>query len=228
MINFCDKNNLGFSLILPPMSTRGCKKLLDIINGLGIDFPFEIICNSWGTINMFKNISGIEIVLGRLLNKVKHDPFIANNMNAIIKLYKERYNYPMADDNEIIKYFCQSNVNNYYFNKLLDENNILRIETDIPYQILNENHKRYTLYYPIQFVTMGRYCFWSGIDVSEKQYKFKPKSDCKQFCNIYFSKIKCFNDEVKLYSNGNTIFSNQIYDYYGNFDRYVLEDTLPI
>jgi collagenase-like PrtC family protease len=228
IVKFCDENSLGFSLLLPPMSSQGFKKVIDIINGLKIEAPFEIICNSWGAIDAFKGVSGAEIVLGRLLNKVKHDPFIANNMEAIIKLYKERYDYPLADDDEIKRYLCQSNVNNKYFDALLNENDIMRVETDIPYQILNENHKKSTLYYPIQFVTMGRYCFWSGIDVAEKKQKFKPNSDCKQFCNLYFSKIKSFDNEIKLFSNGNTVFSKQTYDYYGEFDRYVLEDTLPI
>lgn len=183
-----------------------------------------------GEYTFFRTMPNVTLVLGRLLNKIKHDPFLYEQMDEIVETYKERYHFPDADVDNIKNYYLQSNVNIPVFNQLLLESGVKRIETDLPYQKLNDSRFHYTLYHPIQYVTLGRYCLWGAMNITKDEQKFRPDQSCGQVCETYVSRLHSYDTNLNLFSKGCAIFAHKDF---GNidistFDRIVVESTLPI
>lgn len=228
-MSFCINNGIGFTLLLPPMSTKNILGFTLLLEKLASLYSFEVVCNSWGTIESLHSLNGISLIMGRLLNKIKHDPFISWPMDESIMKYKIRYSFPNADQGAIAAYFQQSNIGNEYFDSLLAKYNIERVETDLQYQNFGSCTLSKSLYFPIQYVTSGRYCLWSGLAEIDKHNKFRPLNDCVKPCSQYFSLLKSYDSNLKLYSHGNAVFVKrkitgcevEVYD------RYIFEESLP-
>ena len=226
----CHINGWEFTLLLPPMSTRCLSQMAKVVETVTANCHIEIVCNSWGSIHFFRTMPNVTLVLGRLLNKIKHDPFLYEQMDEIVETYKERYHFPDADVDSIKNYYLQSNVNIPVFNQLLLESGVKRIETDLPYQKLNDSRFHYTLYHPIQYVTLGRYCLWGAMNITKDEQKFRPDQSCGQVCETYVSRLHSYDTNLNLFSKGCAIFAHKDF---GNidistFDRIVVESTLPI
>ena len=228
--DFCKENEMQLTLLLPPMSTNKLIEMTGVIDTISSLFPIEVVCNSWGSIYAFKGKPNITLAFGRLLNKVKHDPFIYSNLTDVIDRYSKNHNYSCIDTKSLIDYFHQSNINTPSFNQMLLSNGIQRIETDIPNQLLVHRRFSYTLYYPIQYVTFGRYCLWGALNEKEPCLKFKPNQKCDFACEKYLSKLGSYLSDSSLFSKGCAVFShtNFAINDIDVFDRIVVELSLPI
>lgn len=228
--DFCKENEMQLTLLLPPMSTNKLIEMTGVIDTISSLFPIEVVCNSWGSIYAFKGKPNITLAFGRLLNKVKHDPFIYSNLTDVIDRYSKNHNYSCIDTKSLIDYFHQSNINTPSFNQMLLSNGIQRIETDIPNQLLVDRRFSYTLYYPIQYVTFGRYCLWGALNEKEPCLKFKPNQKCDFACEKYLSKLGSYLSDSSLFSKGCAVFShtNFAINDIDVFDRIVVELSLPI
>lgn len=229
-LEICLENGWAFTLLLPPLTTSECIEISKVVNIISAEMPLEIVCNSWGALYAFCGQNNVTLILGRLLNKVKHDPSLYEQMDEIFALYKTRYQLPQVNIMNLKKYYSQSNINVPTFNQMLHDMGVVRIETDVPYQQFTDKNFYYTLYHPIQYVTFGRYCLWGAMNVAADAQKFRPDQSCGHTCDLYISKLTSYNSGLNLFSKGCAVFSHKTFTPtdLSFFNRIVIEPSLPI
>ncbi|NVM52464.1 MAG: hypothetical protein HWN66_02090 [Candidatus Helarchaeota archaeon] len=217
ILKFVKEHSISFSFVTPYVTDRGLHALIPLITQIAeILKTYEIIFNDWGVYSLVKQrFPHLELVLGRLLTKIKRDPRIL--------FLKDRLS------SQIWNYFQTTNLSIPWYRNFLINNGIDRVDLDNPLQGINLNfpdlHK--SIYYPYSYVTTTRLCLTAGCDKPEAWYQIGI-FPCQQECQQYTFYLRNDVMPVKLIRKGNTIFYKNEKILSNQYDRLVFQPKLPM
>lgn len=191
------------TLVTPPVTDEGLEKLRPLFAWLdrqGQDV--EVVFNDWGTLNLLHHeFGGLQVVQGRLLNKVLRDPRVT-----------PLYSAPEAPEG-IRAAMQPSGLKTPYLRRLLGRFGVKAIELDLSRQASEMHFEelpfRVGVYFPFGFVTTGRQCMIGSLHLEEEE-RFRPSQSCRQECRSYVTKSKfsstLASSGASVYQRGNTFF----------------------
>ncbi|MBQ3414331.1 MAG: hypothetical protein IJH39_03100 [Clostridia bacterium] len=190
------KNNKYLTIVFPYLPDKGLSNVKKIIDNLEILSPgFEIVANDWGTIHFIKEkYPEANVIVGRLLNKIKRDPRIKTAEDALPK--------------EIYDLYKCSNLLTKVSQNLLSKLNIKNIEFDCPMHgvRLKKSKFNYSVHYPFGYITTTRLCINNKLTYSNGN-DYACNEQCCQYTALEY-KNKSF--PCRVFQKGNTVF------YYNN------------
>lgn len=190
------EKNKKLTCVFPYLTDEGINKLDRIFNLIDVDDEyFEVVANDWGTVyHLRKLYPYINIIPGRLLNKIRRDPRIKSAEEFL--------------DKKAYDIFKSSNLLTNSSVKFLKSQNIKAIEFDYPMQGLNlkETDLDYYVHFPVGYISTGRYCIFNpSVFKSGHDYKCNAK-----LCEKVTLKQENEAFSARVYQKGNTVF------YYNN------------
>lgn len=190
------KKNKNITFVFPFFTDEGMKRLDEIFEVIDVnDSGFEVVANDWGTLyHLRKKYPDINIITGRLLNKMKRDPRIKT-----AEKFMEKETYDI---------FKSSNLLTKSSLKLLSLNKVKSIEFDCPMQGINlkKSEFSYHVHFPLGYITTARYCISNpAVYNSGRTYKCTAK-----LCEKITLKEENDTFSARVYQKGNTVF------YYNN------------
>ena len=216
VIDFCEKNDMGLTLLTPFVTDMGMeklKKLFRLLEKLDVK-GLEIVFNDWGVFRFIKRKYRFNLSIGRLLTKQKKDP-------SFIEDVIDKNFLNLDEDTRIIIKECSIDASPLLTSFIL-KNGISRIELDNVYQGIEvEFNIKKSLYYPFVPVTTTRFC--KATSYALKQSYIRGKNPCNKEClgSVYSYTI----NNVRLFLKGNTQFycNNMLPKNLSLFDRLVFE-----
>jgi len=220
---FSQENNVDFTLVTPYVTGSGLKKVEKLIQVVSEEEPdSEIVFNDWGVFHLLREQNyPLQPVMGRLLNKMKRGPRIANITEKI----------PPAS----LEYFMTPGISITAIQEFLIKSTITRVEFDNLLQGLNLNDisgaLHLSLYLPFAYITTTRFCLMSSLHQSEEmEIGVVP---CKKECQQYAFQLLNPIMTTPLIRKGNTIFfsNEQIPQQIireKKIDRIVIEPEIPL
>lgn len=199
--NFSKKKKVGFTLVTPYVDEAGLKKIVKILLAFEvIDPEIEVVINDWGILNIInKKYKFANLVLGRLLNKMKRDPRVVSD-NFEIPEY-------------LLKHYQNCSLSIPWHLKFLKQNKIKRIELDNVLHGLDINFNNsdfkisdVSLYYPFGYITTTRLCKFNGFKSASPGY-LRPSITCQRECGNYELILNIDGlDGIRVVQKGNTVF----------------------
>lgn len=222
-LDFTQKNNLTFTLVTPYVTESGLTKVEKLIALLSELQPeSEIVFNDWGVLHLLREKNyPLHPVLGRLLNKMKRGPRIANLKELIPPASLDYFMTPGLSIPAIQQFLLTNAVERVEFDNLLQGLNLSGITGDL----------HLSLYLPFAYITTTRFCFMSSSTSSEDmQIGISP---CRKECQNYAFSLVNPVMTTPLIRKGNTIFfSNEnipvkpIREH--KIDRLVVQPEIPL
>lgn len=208
VLKFVYKKSIAFTFVTPYVTNKGLlnlDKLFSAISNQSNQFEnkskspsknqSEIVINDWGVLELIKEKkpANSELVLGRLLTKMKRGPRILNfKCNKITETH-----------------FKRSNIELPIFQKFLIENDIKRVELDNLLQGIDfdfsKNVLKASLYYPYLYVATTRRCITNSCDLLSAINKIGI-FPCNKECQKYTLRLKHEYMPKTILLKGNTQF----------------------
>ncbi|MDP8234628.1 MAG: hypothetical protein P9M06_07555 [Candidatus Saelkia tenebricola] len=221
MIKLCKERNIKLSYLTPYVTDLGIKRLLvvfEFLNSLG--FKGEVIVNDFGVLELIRNKKyDFKLVLGRLLNRQKRGPRLANILNKLPADLIEHFSSTYLDREEVIL--------------LLSELGIERIELDnLPLGIGRPSMSKIkaSIYYPFVYISTTRLCPTNK--AFRQNFRLRLIEDCKAECRICNFKLRHKSIPGDLILKGNTYFLywDKLPSNLGELgiDRIVFQPEIPI
>lgn len=206
-IKICKEDDLSPVFMTPPVTDYGIEKIDDCLKFLYNKFDkLAVVVNDLGVLELVnRKYSHVEIIFGRILDKMSHDPRILEiNINDY---YGENG----------LKYARTPGNISHYSLGIMKKYSANRIEYDLPktgIELLNDE-MTFSLYWPFSYLTTGRVCLFKGMYQHDKFIVGNHK--CGRLCkNIdlelkkplmgfqveYGKKI----NELTLFQKGNTVY----------------------
>ncbi|MBE6048016.1 MAG: hypothetical protein E7213_06390 [Clostridium sp.] len=184
------------TLVFPYLTDEGIEKLDEILKVINLnEKELEIVANDWGTVyHLRKLYKDINIIPGRLLNKIRRDPRIKSAEKFL--------------DEKTYNIFRSSNLLTDSSLKFLKSQKVKAIEFDYPMQGLNlkDTDLSYYVHFPIGYISTGRHCIFNpSVFKSGHDYKCNAK-----LCEKVTLKEENSAFSTRVYQKGNTVF------YYNN------------
>jgi hypothetical protein len=185
-------NNKNLTLTFSYLTDKGIEKMLRILEKIDLNQDnLEMVVNDWGAFYYLKKqLPKAEIVIGRLLNKIKRDPRIDKVMQIL--------------DKDVAEFCKSSNLLTYNSLQFLKKQNINKIEFDYPLQGLDlkKTSLQYFVHYPYGYITTTRFCIQNP-----QTWKINQEFNCSTYyCKSSILQMKCKNFFMDVYQKGNTIF----------------------
>jgi hypothetical protein len=196
VLDFVDKNGLDFTFVTPYVTDKGLRTLEPLLEETARRKPdSEVVFNDYGVLRILtSHYSGLEPVMGRLLNRMKRGPRL---MTVIDKL-------PPST----VEYFRTTNLAVPILGEFLGKNGVRRVELDNVLQGFDfplNNNLNASLYVPFAYVTTTRFCLANSCDVPEEE-EVIGIFPCKQECQEYTFYLRSEIMPVMLIRKGNTTF----------------------
>jgi len=195
VLDFVSENSLDFTFVTPYVTDNGLRRLEILLQVIAQKRPgSEVVFNDYGVLRILcSRYSGLEPVMGRLLNRMKRGPRL---MMVIDKLPRTT-----------VEYFQSSNLTVPAFSKFLNDNGVKRVEMDNVLQdfAFSLESLSASLYLPFAYVTTTRLCLANSCDVPERE-ELIGVFPCQRECQKYTFYLKSEIMPVMLIRKGNTIF----------------------
>jgi hypothetical protein len=222
-LDFTRKNHLTFTLVTPYVTESGLKKVEKLIELLTELQPeSEIVFNDWGVFHLLREENyPLKPVLGRLLNKMKRGPRIANIKELIPPTSLDYFMTPGLSIPAIQEFLLTNTIHRVEFDNLLQGLNLSGITSDM----------HLSLYLPFAYITTTRFCFMSSSKRSEEMEI--GVSPCKKECQHYAFSLLNPVMTTPLIRKGNTVFftNEDIPDKpirENKIDRLVVQPEIPL
>ena len=222
-LDFTQKNHLAFTLVTPYVTESGLNKVEKLITLLSeLEPESEIVFNDWGVFHLLREKNyPVKPVMGRLLNKMKRGPRIANLKELIPPTSLNYFMTPGVSIPEIQQFLLANAIARVEFDNLLQGLNLSGISSDL----------HLSLYLPFAYITTTRFCFMSSSTSSEKMKI--GVAPCRKECQNYAFSLVNPVMTTPLIRKGNTIFfSNEnIPDKpirENKIDRLVVQPEIPL
>lgn len=193
--DYLKENNKEVSFVFPYLTDYGMDLLDEILDYVNPKAGTEIIANDWGTVyHLERQYPGVEVVVGRLLNKMKRDPRIKTAEKFL--------------DKDMMEMYRSSNLLTESSIRLLESKGIKNIEFDCPMQgvKLKKTNFKYSVHYPLGYITTTRFCI-----TNPATYKPGGNYRCTgKLCEKITLKEENEKFSCRVYQKGNTVF------YYNN------------
>ena len=222
-LDFASENDVAFTLLTPYVTDEGLRLLAPLLQKLEDKKPgSEVVFNDWGVLNVLTDsYSGLEPVMGRLLNKMKRGPRFMNLTDIL----------PQST----ISYFMSCSLDTSLYRRFLVGRGIRRVELDNLLQGLTLDFSNSgisgSLYVPYAYVTTTRLCLAASCDVSGKEEEVGI-SPCKKECQEYSFLLTHPVMPLPLIRKGNTVFfKNEVVPENiaeKNINRIVVEPEVPL
>ena len=218
-LKFVREKNLDFTLVTPPVTEKGLKKLIKLLEFLRQEGGkrYEIIINDWGVFSYLKEENYQNpLVLGRLLVKQKRGPRIMNLKGKIPETAMD--------------HFKRAAVDSPLMTRFLRENGIRRIELDnLLFGMKREaDSLPASLYYPYAYITLTRLCLFAHFG----KRHLRGIVPCQKECEKFQVKLTHPSMPVPLIMAGNAQFYEKKElppDLSGlGIDRLVYEPEVPV
>jgi hypothetical protein len=163
------------TLVLPPLGRSAFEAGMARAEMLDGAAGAEVVANDWGTVHALRaRLPSVQVVLGRLTNKMIRDPRLADRFDSP--------EAPAAARDAL----CQSGVATPGYRRILERYGIHRREVDpvlqpVAHAEWRGGAERLSLHLPYLFVTCGRACIVGGRG-RPRQDKFIPGGDCGFEC----------------------------------------------
>jgi hypothetical protein len=194
-----------FTFVTPYVSEIGMKKLFPLLEWLEKETSgTEVVVNDWGMLYAIAtNFPSLELVVGRLLNKMIRDPRVAH-------LY-DQTDAPKQAKNV----FSRSSFDNPFFQTFFQHFRVKHIEYDSMIQSVQllDSSLRTSMHLGFAVVATGRSCLVGTLH-QPKEKKFKGDVSCKQQCRHYLAELINKRPQlgklpVRTWQKGNTAFYQQ-------------------
>ena len=221
MFDLCREIDVKLSFLTPYVTDFGIKQLEEIFEFLNsLKLKTEVIINDFGILELIRNRKyAFKLVLGRLLNRQKRGPRLANILSKL--------------PSDLIKHFSSTYLDREEVVSVLSDLGIERIEFDnIPLGLTRYPLPKFkaSLYYPFVYVSTTRLCPTSK--AFKQDFRLRLIENCETECRICHFKLKHRSMPEDLILKGNTYFlyRNKLprnLEELG-IDRVVLEPEIPI
>ncbi len=205
VLDFASENSLDFAFVTPYLTENGLRRWEILLQVIAQKRPgSEVVFNDYGVLRILRSrYSGLEPVMGRLLNRMKRGPRL---MMVIDKL-------PQTT----VEYFRSSNLTVPALSKFLNDNGVRRVELDNVLQDFDFSldDLSASLYLPFAYVTTTRLCLVNSCDIPERE-ELIGVFPCQRECQKYTFYLRSEIMPVILIRKGNTIF----------FENSVLPDSI--
>jgi hypothetical protein len=237
-VGLTQQAGLSFSFLTPPVTDSGleilepCLKFLHEKNSSARDI--EIIVNDWGTLRILhEKFTGLEPVLGRMMNKMIRDPRLPEFYTA------------SRVTGEGFRAVRQSSLTSRYYRNSMEEWGVKRFEFDNMIQGIDLEEETgdsgVSVYIPYGYVATGRICMPGSLNL-DKENKFTEYMGCGKECQEFTHLLEPVDTpdslpSPRLIQRGNTLFypnsraivKTVFTDYIsGMIDRIVYQPRLPI
>lgn len=228
-LQIANDNNLKFVFVTPPVTDWGISQIKESLKILiAYKEKIEIVVNDHGVLQMLSDFTDrFEITIGRICDKLSHDS--RASLRDIENYYsKNGLNYARTPG--VVSQFSLNIYKAY---------NVNRFEFDMPKVgiSLPENINA-SLYWPFQYLTMGRVCLFRASQYSSKEKFLIGKEPCTQLCKtLQIEKRKPLNgfqlidekniNNIYVFQRGNAIFylynENDFEEELNQFNRIIIQ-----
>ncbi|MFC5587818.1 hypothetical protein ACFPRA_02710 [Sporosarcina soli] len=225
----------AFTFVTPYVPENGMKLLIPIFEWLDSrEDAVEVVVNDWGmSYTVATKYPNLQIVIGRLLNKMIRDPRVAH-------LYNQK-NAPERAKSV----FMNSSFETPYFRQFLERLQVKRIEYDSFIQPIEKSVDREglatSLYLGYGVIATGRSCLVGTLH-KPREEKFQGDIQCKQQCCHYIAQMENTRQQlgqlpVRTMQKGNSAFYQQTEELVGNVldwaddmqvDRLIVSPKIPV
>jgi hypothetical protein len=199
----CKERGIHFSFVTPYVTDKGIKRLRPLLDFLAESTPHtEVIVNDWGVLRMLRrNYPELEIVLGRLMNKMLRDPRVTG-------LYKQ------TAPETVIKTLNEPAMAATLYQQFLTGLGVRTLEFDVLLQGMNfsslaDGGLTVSVYVPYGFVATGRVCMIGSLHLP-KPKKFDVDIRCSFECQEYTTELHYTSPvnkvDQKYFQKGTTVF----------------------
>ncbi len=183
-----------FTFVTPYVTDAGIKKIIGLLEKLPAET--EVVFNDWGVFRVIRrNFPNLNLVQGRLLNKLKRGPRIVHFLDKLPP--------------DALRHLRSTNLGIPAYQQFLKENRIHRVELDNPFQGLClegvPEDVRLSLYIPFAYVSTTRFCLVANCDIPEKKGMIGV-FPCHQECQKYTFYLDNPVMTTLLIRKGNTLF----------------------
>ncbi len=197
VISFALENDLAFTLVTPYVTDAGLRVIEPLLRRIEERMPgSEVAANDWGVIQLLNDsYTGLEPVMGRLLNKMKRAPRFTNLLDVLSE--------------STMHYFKSCSLDSPLYRRFLLEKRVRRVELDNLLQGIaldfSDSGISGSLYIPYACITTTRLCLAASCDVdgSEEEIGIFP---CRRECQKYVFQLTHPVMPVPLIRKGNTMF----------------------
>ena len=218
---FSEKEGAPLTLVTPYVTDKGLLKLEMLIEYFAEKMPkAEVVFNDWGVFQFIEEKHlDVNLVLGRLLNKQKRGPRIANIIDQVPKETRDYYKGASLDVSVTAGFLKKKNIFRVEFDNLLQGLDMSGLDKEI---------KR-SLYLPYLFISTTRFCLTANCDVGDTGVGVMP---CHHECQKYTFNLNNPVMKTPLIRKGNTVFvvNEDIPDVVskGEVDRIVIQPEIPL
>ncbi len=219
LVDNCEVRGKDLTLVTSYMTEENIEKLDEILIYLKkCEKKCEIVVNDWGGIYYLKNeyLGDFDLILGRLLNKIKKSPIISNiykklNKDSQTALQTASSNFPASWE-----LYSKYGISKVEFENTIQENRFAK-----NYPLMK------TLIYPYVFISNSRRCFTDYIMKDNQEYDI---GSCNKYCESMelnlFNKVMCRDVVLKgsTYYYINTVLPSNLEEY----SRIVIQDNVPL
>lgn len=183
-LEICEKREMGFTFVTPYVGPLGIEKLRIIFDYLNEKEDIEIVINDFGVLNLIiEHFPNLNVVFGRLLNKLKRDiRFSVSGYEIEDKYFK---NAKKILDNQH-KTLQSSSFEVNIYKDFLRKSGVKRVGVDSVPQGININNWSFPvdLYWPWTYITSGRNCNIAG-HIQSRKTAHSTDEPCFYQCKLY-------------------------------------------
>jgi|GEM_PF-464625 len=200
------ENGFEFTFATPYAHQEKFEQLTEILHYLNdivitTGKRVEVVINDWGVYHHVQmHLPQLDVIIGRLLNKMIRDPRVAHY-----------YNDEKAPEMGR-KFFKETGLFSSYFAKFLEKGNVVGMDFDQLIQGHEMTEKEAALvasfHFPFGCVASGSACM-VGFMETEKRDKFRGDPNCKQQCQQYVFELKNRRHtdmEYRIFQKGTTAY----------------------
>ncbi|MGP0579225.1 hypothetical protein ACTP13_19770 [Paenibacillus peoriae] len=213
VISFCEQHDMKLTLITPYMTDESMNTIVNILKEVSEPSIFdELVVNDFGMLYFIENHypGRFKLILGRLLNKAKKSPSIANYFPKLDDDSKSALQNTAAEFVPNIRFMRKYKISAIQYdnrtqgNKLdMEDNHGLVNNDDIDADVLPLNKE---LVYPYVHITTSRRCFSSILYSKLPMSVWKTSSLCNKSCKNCQTVL--YNDVMKkdIILKGNSLY----------------------
>lgn len=177
-LDYCQKNNKGFTFVTPILSDKGMEKLKPMLSYISKEAPeSEILINDWGLLYWLrKELNHQNCLIGRLLSQQRRDP---RNSDLKKSLSAAAFNF-----------FQKAMIESSFAEEYFKDHGIRRIELDnLTQGIIREAPLlKASLHLPFVFLSMTRFCPFQNKQRGAR--KIPRLGDCAKKCRNQTLRLK--------------------------------------
>lgn len=184
----CLKLTFSLPYVLPEEHAEALRYMDQLVNAsqtFGLEL--ELVVNDFGSMYRLGRLSGLQLSMGRLLNRIKKDP----------RLYMKKGLSGMED------FIRQNNLDVKEYEKLLGGMRIDRMEGEDFQHALYGGHLKKSIHFPFYQISTSSSCPF----FAEMQHGTRKKtgrvSGCPQYCESY---VMLYDAQTRMLGYGNSIF----------------------